>query len=85
MIQEVKLVKIGLTMETGKITLWHKKEGEYIKEGEPFFDVETDKATQTVESFHTGYVKRLLVSAGEEVPVNTAIALIGDRDDPLPE
>lgn len=85
MIEEVKLVKIGLTMETGKIVLWHKKEGDYIQEGEPFFDVETDKATQTVESFHTGYIKKLLVQPDEEIAVNTTIALIGDKDDPVPE
>lgn len=85
MIQEVKLAKIGLTMETGKIVLWHKQEGDYIEEGEPFFDVETDKATQTVESFHTGYIKKLLVQPDEEVSVSTTIALIGDKDDPVPQ
>jgi len=81
MIQEVKLVKIGLTMETGTIVQWLKKEGDYVKEGEPFFEVETDKTTQTVESFISGYVKKLLVQPGTEVPVNTVIALIGDLGD----
>jgi pyruvate dehydrogenase E2 component (dihydrolipoamide acetyltransferase) len=84
MIQEVKLAKIGLTMETGTIVQWFKKEGEYVKEGEPFFEVETDKTTQTVESFVTGYVKKLLVETGSEVKVNTVIALIGDEGDTVP-
>ena len=85
MIQEMKLVKIGLTMEMGIIVKWYKKEGDYINEGEPFFDVETDKATQTMESFHTGYVKKLLGEVGEEISVNTLIALIGDKDDVVPD
>jgi pyruvate dehydrogenase E2 component (dihydrolipoamide acetyltransferase) len=84
MIQEVKLAKIGLTMETGTITQWYKQEGDYVKEGEPFFEVETDKATQTVESFVTGYVRRLLAKPGDEVSVNAVIALVGDREDALP-
>ncbi len=81
MIQEVKLVKIGLTMETGKIVKWHKAVGEQVREGEAFFDVETDKAVQTVESLYTGYVKKILVAEGQEVPVNTILALIGDKGD----
>ncbi len=84
MIQEVKLAKIGLTMETGTITQWYKQEGDFVKEGEPFFEVETDKAIQTVEAFVTGHVRRLLVKAGDEVPVNTVIALVGGLEDPLP-
>lgn len=84
MIQEVKLAKIGLTMETGTITQWYKQEGDLVKEGEPFFEVETDKATQTVESFVTGYVRKLLAKPGDEVPVNAVIALVGDREDVLP-
>ena len=84
MIQEVRLTKIGLTMETGTIVQWFKHEGDFVKAGEPFFEVETDKATQTVESFVTGWVRKLLVEAGTEVPVNTVIALVGEREDPLP-
>ncbi len=81
MIKEVILAKIGLTMETGKILAWLKKEGEYIERDEPLFEVETDKVTTVVESFHTGYLKRIVVKEGEEVPVNTVIAYVGDKDD----
>jgi pyruvate dehydrogenase E2 component (dihydrolipoamide acetyltransferase) len=81
MINEVKLVKIGLTMETGRIVKWHKAVGDQVREGEGFFDVETDKTIQTVESFHTGYLKKILVEEGQEVPVNTILALIGDKED----
>jgi pyruvate dehydrogenase E2 component (dihydrolipoamide acetyltransferase) len=55
MIKRVILAKIGLTMETGKILSWLKKEGEYVKQDDPLFEVETDKVTTVVESFHTGY------------------------------
>ena len=44
MIKEVLLPKLGLTMETGTIISWLKKEGDYVEKGEPLFEVETDKA-----------------------------------------
>jgi pyruvate dehydrogenase E2 component (dihydrolipoamide acetyltransferase) len=81
MIREVKLVRIGLTMETGTLVGWLKEEGDSIKEGEPLFEVETDKITTVVESFHTGYLKKILVQPGEEVPVDSLIAFIGEKDD----
>ena len=83
MIREVKLVRIGLTMETGILVGWLKEEGDFIKEGEPLFEVETDKITTVVESFHTGYLKKILVQPGEEVPVDSLIAFIGEKDDDL--
>ena len=84
MIKEVILAKIGLTMDTGRIISWLKKEGDYVKQDDPLFEVETDKVTTVVESFHTGYLKKILVEKDQEVPVNTVIAYIGDKDDIVP-
>jgi pyruvate dehydrogenase E2 component (dihydrolipoamide acetyltransferase) len=84
MIKEVILAKIGLTMETGRIISWLKKEGDYVKQDDPLFEVETDKVTTVVESFHTGYLKKILVEKDQEVPVNTVIAYIGDKEDTVP-
>nr|NIQ18230.1 biotin attachment protein [Candidatus Aenigmarchaeota archaeon] len=69
MIKEVLMSKLGLTMETGTIVSWLKSEGDMVQKGEPLFEVETDKATQVINSFHTGYLKKILVPEGEEVPV----------------
>jgi len=33
---EVIMPKLGLTMESGKIEKWHKKEGDKVAEGESF-------------------------------------------------
>ena len=85
MLKEVLLGKIGLTMETGILVNWFKKEGDYVEKGEPLFEIETDKATQVIESFHSGYLKKILVQKGEEVPVKTVIAYIGEKDDSVPD
>jgi pyruvate dehydrogenase E2 component (dihydrolipoamide acetyltransferase) len=84
MIRKVKLAKINLTMQTGTIVRWLKKEGERVEQDEPLLEVETDKAVNTVESFHAGYLKKILVAAGREVPVDTLIAYIGEKDDEVP-
>jgi pyruvate dehydrogenase E2 component (dihydrolipoamide acetyltransferase) len=57
MIKEVILAKIGLTMETGIILKWLKKEGDFVEQGDKLLEVETDKVTTVVEAFHPGYIK----------------------------
>ncbi len=84
MIRTMKLAKINLTMQTGTIVRWLKKEGERVERDEPLLEVETDKAVNTVESFYAGYLKKILVPAGQEVPVDTLIAYIGEKDDEVP-
>ena len=84
MIRKVKLAKINLTMQTGTIMRWIKKEGDRVERDEPLLEVETDKAVNTVESFYGGYLKKILVAEGQEVPVDTLIAYIGDLEDEVP-
>lgn len=85
MLKEVLMGKIGLTMESGTIVSWLKNENDYVEKGEPLFEVETDKATQVIESFHSGYLRKILVPAGHEVPVRTVIAYIGEKGDTVTE
>ncbi len=84
MIRKVKLAKINLTMQTGTIVRWLKKEGERVEQDEPLLEVETDKAVNTVESFYSGYLKKILVPEGQEVPIDTLIAYIGEKEDEVP-
>ncbi|MDD5660012.1 MAG: hypothetical protein PHR39_08415 [Actinomycetota bacterium] len=73
---EVMMPKLGLTMVTGTIEKWHKKEGERIEEGEILFEVMTDKVSIEVESYSSGVIKKILKNEGEEVPVGEVIAYI---------
>jgi pyruvate dehydrogenase E2 component (dihydrolipoamide acetyltransferase) len=81
MIFEVVMPVLGLTMEKGKIVRWLKKEGEYLKKGEPLFEIETDKVTMEVASEFTGTLVKILVGEGQEVPVTAVIAIIADEAD----
>ena len=82
---EVIMPKLGLTMETGVIEKWHKKEGDKVESGEVLFEVMTDKVSLEVEAYYSGYLKKIIRKEGEEVPVTEVIAFIGDKDEKPPE
>ncbi|MBU4313789.1 MAG: 2-oxo acid dehydrogenase subunit E2 [Actinobacteria bacterium] len=85
MMHEVIMPKLGLTMESGKIEKWHKKEGDKVEIGEVLFEVMTDKVTLEVESYDSGILRKILRTEGEEVPVTEVIAYIGDKDEEIPQ
>jgi pyruvate dehydrogenase E2 component (dihydrolipoamide acetyltransferase) len=76
MATEVILPKLGQTMEEGTIVEWLKGEGEEVQRGEVLFTVESDKATLEAEAPARGYLRRILVPAGESVPVLTTVGII---------
>ena len=82
---EVIIPLLGITIEKGKILKWHKSEGEFVKKGEPIFEVETDKLVTEVESPATGILKKILTAENIEVPVLTVVAIITGKDEELPE
>ena len=71
----VTMPKLGLTMETGKIIEWRKKEGEQVKEKEILLVVETEKITYEVESPATGML-HIICHVESEVPVAQLIGVI---------
>jgi pyruvate dehydrogenase E2 component (dihydrolipoamide acetyltransferase) len=75
MISEVILPKLGQTMEEGTIVEWVKGEGDPVAQGDVLFTVESDKAVLEVEATARGYLRRILVPAGQSVPVLTVVAL----------
>jgi pyruvate dehydrogenase E2 component (dihydrolipoamide acetyltransferase) len=82
---EVIMPKLGLTMESGKIEKWHKKEGDKVEEGEVLFEVMTDKVNIEVESYNSGILRKILRAEGEDVPVTEVIAYIGEIDEKIPQ
>ena len=74
----ITLLALSPTMEEGTIAEWLKAEGDSVEEGEIIAEVETDKATMEMESFFEGTVLRVLVSAGDVVPVGAPLAVVGE-------
>jgi pyruvate dehydrogenase E2 component (dihydrolipoamide acetyltransferase) len=76
MATEVIMPKLGLTMEKGTIGAWLVAEGQPVTRGKPLLEVVTDKVTMEVEAQASGLLRKILVPAGEEVPVSTPIGII---------
>ena len=80
MIHDIFMPALSSTMTEGKIVSWTKSPGDKITKGETVLVVESDKADMDVESFYDGYLATILVQAGEEAPVGSAIALIAETE-----
>lgn len=72
--------RLSDTMEEGNIVAWLKKEGDPVKAGDILAEVETDKATMELESFHDGHLLYIGVPSGP-VAVDGIIAIIGDKNE----
>ena len=83
MAEYVIMPKLGFNMDKGTLVKWVKKEGDYIKEQEVIFEVETNKTVMEVEAQISGFLRKILVTEGKEVPVTLPIAIIGDKDEDI--
>ena len=80
----VIMPKLGYTQDEGELIQWYKAEGETVKKGEPFFEVQTDKTVIRVDATEDGTVLKLLAEPGTVMPVFTPIAVIGrPGEDPV--
>ncbi len=79
----VKMPKWGLTMTAGTVTDWLHAEGEEVAVGDPLLTVETEKAVNDVESPADGVLRKIVATAGSEVPVSNPVAIILGADEAL--
>ncbi len=78
MAEVITMLALSPTMEEGTLVEWTKSEGDKVSEGEIIAEIETDKATMEMESFHDGTILKLLAQKGAAIPVGSPLAIIGD-------
>ena len=78
MAEKVIMPKQGLQMTEGTIIQWLVEEGGVCTEGEPLFEMETDKLTITMDSPASGTLLKIVRGEGETVPITETIAVIGE-------
>ncbi len=83
MANEIVLPKLGQTMKEGTLVNIRIADGDSVAVGDILFDIETDKATLEMESEVAGFVKAVLVEAGQTVPVHTPLLILGRQDEQL--
>ncbi len=79
----VNMPRLSDTMEEGVVAKWLINIGDSIEEGDILAEIETDKATMEFESFNEGTLLHIGVQEGESAPVDTLLAIIGDKDEDI--
>jgi pyruvate/2-oxoglutarate dehydrogenase complex dihydrolipoamide acyltransferase (E2) component len=75
----IGMPKFGQTMSEGTIVSWEKQVGDFVRKGEVFLKIESDKAVLEVEAEADGYLLKIVAQPGEVVPCGQAIAYIGGQ------
>ncbi|MCC5946447.1 MAG: pyruvate dehydrogenase complex dihydrolipoamide acetyltransferase [Bernardetiaceae bacterium] len=79
----IRMPRLTDTMEEGNIAAVLVKEGDTIAPGDPFAEVETDKATMEWESYEDGTILYVGISEGESVPVESPAFIIGKKGEDI--
>jgi len=73
---EFRLPERSGDYEYSTIQSWLKRVGDRVEAGEPLVEIETDKASAEVEAPVTGTIADILAEEGDEVKVDTVLAII---------
>lgn len=71
----VKIPAMGESITSGILSIWHVKEGDYVEEGTPLFELETDKISSDAVAEVAGIIS-LKVAEGDEVAIGQIVAEI---------
>lgn len=69
---DIKVPSVGESITEGTITRWFKKDGEILRNMEPAFELETEKATTDVPA-PAGGLLRILVPEGSTVAIGAVV------------
>ncbi|MBV9672227.1 MAG: 2-oxoglutarate dehydrogenase complex dihydrolipoyllysine-residue succinyltransferase [Verrucomicrobia bacterium] len=76
---EVKVPSVGESVTTGVISVWHRKSGDTVKDGEALFTLETDKIATEVPAPASGRLN-IQVEAGQDVKIGQVVASLEAAD-----
>ncbi len=81
---EVKIPAVGESITSGVVSVWHKKSGDFVNEGEALFTLETDKVSTEIVAEKAG-VLETKADEGQEVKIGEIVATIDDSKPPPEE
>lgn len=81
----ITMPKLGLTMTSGSVAKWHKKEGDRVEKGDVILEVSTEKITYKVEAPESGVLRKILVQPGTKVPIGAPLCIIAAPDEDISE
>ena len=81
MITLIRAPKVDVNEDDITVIELHIRENQYVSKGEELVVVETLKTTLPVESDRTGYIRRILVTVGDQIAVGTPLLILADSID----
>jgi len=85
LVTRVVMPRLSLTMKTGTVVQWFKKEGDTVQKDESLVEVLSEKVTYDVEAPASGILRRILALEGTDVPVAQALGVIAAPDEQILE
>lgn len=79
MTSTIEMPKLSDTMSVGTVVKWHKNVGDQVENGDTLAEIETDKATMELENFDDGFLLKIIVQEGEEAPIGSPLAIVGEK------
>jgi pyruvate/2-oxoglutarate dehydrogenase complex dihydrolipoamide acyltransferase (E2) component len=73
---QVKLPKIGMTMEEATVVRFCRQPGEAFRKGDPLYEIETEKISQEVEALGDGVMIEHAVPQGSDVRVGEPVCIV---------
>lgn len=72
---ELRIPKLGVTMEEGQITEWLCRDGDTVEAGQPIYTIATDKSETEIESPAAGRIT-IIGEADHDYRVGTLVATV---------
>ena len=85
MIRKVRVPKLSANVDEVTLTAWLRKEGDTVRKGDDIVELTTDKAAFEIESPCSGILRKTLAPKKSVLPIGYVFALVGAKDDPLPD
>src|ERR1700752_127471 len=79
---EIQMPQMGESVTEGTVLEWHKREGEFVEEGETVVEVSTDKVDAEVPAPASGVITRILKGQDETIEVGGVLAELDPSSDP---
>ena len=73
---EIVMPAVEMAQDSGILVRWLKAEGEFVKQGEPVMEIETDKTVFEFEAPGSGTLANVSAKEGDEIPVGQVMAVL---------
>ncbi len=73
---ELKLGRIGMNMEEATIKAWHKAAGDSFRQGEPLYDIETEKVATEIPAPFDGRLVQIVANVEDTIEVGAVVCRV---------